>query len=364
LPEDSTYRGVVDPNVLAAEERLTLEANQSRVWSVTQLERYANCPFHFFARDILGLNLEEEHEEGLDARDRGSALHEILREFLLSRRERNLPAIQDIPEHELESVTADAIRTANQYFQSIASGHPFWRLDSERLLSEDQPGGSVFRKFIQRERELQPFDLRPRFFEVSFGGEGRAPKTPIDPILSRSEPVNIGGFKLRGKIDRIDVPRIEKDGTMKGKAFAIIDYKSGKETPSWSQIDRGLSLQLPLYLRVAEDLLRSHIPELKGVAALYQKLLTDDSKRKLGLAIKEYAEVAFEKLRGRNGYVESAEKLAEIIDATIMKAKAYVDGVASGHFPLANRDLMTQCQYCSYGTVCRVKEADEAGVLR
>ncbi|HET6403000.1 MAG TPA: PD-(D/E)XK nuclease family protein [Candidatus Kapabacteria bacterium] len=361
--EDSTFRGQVDPLLLDPEERAALEANQGRVWSVTQLERYANCPFHFFARDILALGETEDREEGLDARDRGSALHEILREFLLSRRERNLPAIQDIPEQELEAVTTDAIRTAERHFQTIASGHPFWRLDSERLLSEDQPGGNVFRRFIQREHELSPFELRPRFFEVSFGGQGRAPKTPIDPTLSRGEPVSMGGFKLRGKIDRIDVPKEWEDGTAAGDAFAIIDYKSGKETPSWSQIERGLSLQLPLYLRVAEDLLRSHIPELKGVAALYQKLLTDDAQRKLGLAIKSYSEVAFEKLKGRNGYVDSAEKLAEIIDTTIIKAKTYVDGVASGHFPLTEANLIKQCKTCPYGTVCRVREAEEAGVL-
>ncbi|HZK75622.1 MAG TPA: PD-(D/E)XK nuclease family protein [Candidatus Kapabacteria bacterium] len=361
--EDSAYRGRIDPAMLELNERSFLEANQSRVWSVTQLERYASCPFHFFARDILGLSEMQEREEGLDARDRGSALHEILRGFLLSRRERNQKAIQDIPDSELEAVTAEAIQAAEQHFQTIASGHPFWRLDSERLLSEDQPGGSPFRKFIQREHELR-FELRPRFFEVSFGGQGRAPKTPSDSILSQSEPVSIGGFKLRGKIDRIDIPKQLEDGSMQGDSFAIIDYKSGSKTATWPEIERGLSLQLPLYLKVAEDLLRSHIPGLKGVAALYQKLLDEGSPRKLGLAIKSYSLVAFEKLKGKNGYVDSYEKLAEVIDATIAMAKAYVDGVASGNFPLTKADLMNQCQYCPYGTVCRVKEADEAGVLR
>jgi len=361
---DSSYRGLLNPSLLAPEERAALEANQNRIWSVTQLERYANCPFHFFARDILSIGETDEREEGLDARDRGEALHEILRAFLLSRRERKLPAIQDVPEQEVEAITSDAIHAAKAHFRGIASGHPFWRLDSERLLSEDQPGGSVFQKFIERERELAPFEPRPRFFEVSFGGEGRAPKTPHDATLSRNEPISMGGFRLRGKIDRIDIPKELQDGSLDGDTFTIIDYKSGKETPSWSQIERGLSLQLPLYLRVAEDLLRSHIPELKGVAALYQKLLGENAERKLGLAIKPYTQVAFEKLKGRNGYVDSAEKLAEIIDATIIKAKAYVDGVAAGHFPLTSSDLIKQCKHCAYGTVCRVKEADEAGVLR
>ncbi len=363
-PEDSVYRGNVDPSMLTPEEQAALE--KSRVWSVTQLELYATCPFRFFARDVLSLGEEQELEEGLDARDRGSALHEVLRQFLISRREQNLPSIQDAPESELNTVYADARRLAQDHFKTIASEHPFWRLDSELLLSEDKPGGSILRKFINRERELAPYELRPRFFEVSFGGAGRAPKTPIDATLSRDAPMDLGGFALRGKIDRIDIPKERENGTLDGDAFAIIDYKSGKETPRWTDIERGLSLQLPLYLRVAEDLLRSHFPQLKGVAALYHKLLDPDSKRKLGLAVQSYTKKAFEELGKKNsgGLLESEDQLAEIIEQSVQKAKTYVEGVAAGQFPLIEADLIKNCAYCPYGSVCRVNEAEEAGVLR
>src|SRR5580704_15465798 len=106
-PEDSVYRGNVDPSLLTEEEKAALEYNKSRVWSVTQLELYAVCPFRFFARDVLGLGEEQEMEEGLDARDRGSALHEILRQFLISRRERKLLPLQEIPESELGAAYSD-----------------------------------------------------------------------------------------------------------------------------------------------------------------------------------------------------------------------------------------------------------------
>ncbi len=363
-PEDSMYRGVVDPLLLTTEEKSSLE--KSRVWSVTQLELYAMCPFRFFARDVLALGEEQEMEEGLDARDRGSALHEILRQFLISRRERKLPLIQDVAEADLGAVYAEARQLAEAHFKTIASDHPFWRLDSELLLSDDKPGGSVLWKFIKRERELAPYELRPRFFEVSFGGAGRAPKTPIDSTLSRDAAIDMGGFALRGKIDRIDLPKENADGTFEGDSFAIIDYKSGKETPRWSEIERGLSLQLPLYLRVAEDLLRSHFPELKGVAALYHKLLDPDSKRKLGLELQSYSKIAFEELSKKRtgGLLESEDQLAEIIEQAVAKAKTYVDGVAAGQFPLIEADLIKNCTYCPYGSVCRVHEAEDAGVLK
>lgn len=360
--EDTIHRGRVDPTLLRPGEAAALEANKARVWSVTQLERYANCPFHFFARDVLGLGVDEEQEEGLDARDKGSALHEILRQFLISRREQR--PIADVPEQEMNAVYEDARHIAERYFYEIGHDHPFWRLDAERLLSDEQPGGNIFRRFIDRERELGEYRLRPRFFEVSFGGAGRAEKSPHDPELSREEPVNLGGFQLRGKIDRIDLTQ-ENDGTIGSGLFNIIDYKSGKNIPSWKEMEERRSLQLPLYLRVAEDLLRSHYPELEGVAAaaaLYQKLAAEDAPRKLGLAVKSY-ENAFEKLRGK-GLLQSPEELKEFVDQTIAKAKQYVDGVAAGQFPFTRADLLKQCNYCAFGTVCRIEEAKEAGVLR
>jgi ATP-dependent helicase/nuclease subunit B len=365
-PEDSIYRGTVDPSLLTEAEKAFLEYNKSRVWSVTQLELYAMCPFRYFARDVLGLGEEQEMEEGLDARDRGSALHEVLRQFLISRREQNLPSIQDIPESELGAAYAEVRQLAEDHFKTIASEHPFWRLDSELLLSDNKPDGSILWKFIKKEKELGEFELRPKFFEVSFGGAGHAPKTPTDATLSRDAPIDLGGFALRGKIDRIDIPKQNDDGSLDGDVFSIIDYKSGKEIPRWSDIERGLSLQLPLYLRVAEDLLRSHFPELRGVAALYHKLLDPESKRKLGIALQSYTKKAFETLgtKRTGGLLESEDQLAEIIDQAVAKARTYVDGVAGGKFPLIEADLVKNCVHCPYGSVCRVNEAEEAGVLR
>jgi ATP-dependent helicase/DNAse subunit B len=341
------YRGTVEPLLLTEQERAVLEKNQSCVWSVTQLEMYANCP----------LGEPSEDEDGLDARERGSVLHEVLREFLTSRRERKLPAIQDLSEAELPEVYEDARKIANRRMDMVASDHPFWKLDAERLLPKKKEG-SVLWKFIARERALAPFHPRPEFFEVSFGGAGgkTGRVTERDDRLSRDEPVVIGGVAFRGQIDRIDVS---------DETFTIVDYKSGARTPTRAEIDRGLSLQLPLYLRVAEDLLRSHLPELTGVAALYHKVLEPESERKLGLAVRSYIQKSFEAVGGKKsgGYVETEEDLQNVIEATIAKARAYVEGISRGEFRLTQRDLVRNCEYCPYGAVCRVQEAIELDSL-
>ena len=193
---------------------------------------------------------------------------------------------------------------------------------------------------------------------MSFGAEnaqtGR--RSECDTELSQDAPVIAGGIRLRGKIDRIDTG----DNT-----FTLIDYKSGKQAHSYADIKRGLSLQLPLYLRAAEDLLRSHFPELKGVAALYHKVLEPESDRKLGLAVREYMTTSFETLKGRAGLIDSQEELSQLIEATIEKARSYVDGVASGKFPLTEKDLaQRQCSNCSFRSVCRVREAQDLNLLR
>ena len=359
--ELSIYRGNVTADLLTEQERRSLEYNKSRIWSITQLERYANCHFRFFAQDILGLREEVAVKDGVDALERGSALHEVFRELLSSRREQK--TIQDTPESELQEVNSQAREIAQNYFFSKSKSDPFWRIDAEHLIGDHNKEGGLLQKFIEKEYERREYELRPRFFEVSFGGFGRASKSPIDPELSSQEPVEIGGFKLRGKIDRIDISKDHQADDDQPGHFAVIDYKSGKTTPSRSKIERGLSLQLPLYLKVAEDLLRTHYPELKGVAALYHKVLDSESERKLGLALKEFAGTVFEKLKGRDGLIKTESELEELIEQTVRKAKGYVDGVASGQFPLVESDLTQACSYCPYNTVCRIQEAIQADVL-
>jgi ATP-dependent helicase/DNAse subunit B len=171
-------------------------------------------------------------------------------------------------------------------------------------------------------------------------------------------------MKFRGKIDRIDMDDA-------AGIFSVTDYKSGK-TASAKDIREGISLQLPLYLRIAEDLLRAHLgeKEMTGVAGIYHSLLGKESKHQLALGLHESAGKAFEgHKRGSNSKLaaelETIEELEAIIEKTIEFAKSYVEGITRGEFPLvkeANRE--TACRYCDYKKVCRVGEAMENGALR
>ncbi len=58
--------------------------------------------------------------------------------------------------------------------------------------------------------------------------------------VGATEGVDVGGLRVRGRIDRID-------GTPDGQGRFVLDYKSGG-IPSPSAIGTAEGLQLPLYL--------------------------------------------------------------------------------------------------------------------
>ena len=62
-------------------------------------------------------------------------------------------------------------------------------------------------------------------------------------------PYNTGKVKLRGKIDRIDLDE-------KNMKYSVIDYKTGSKAPLVKELREGFSLQLPVYLAAAGEMLK------------------------------------------------------------------------------------------------------------
>lgn len=64
--------------------------------SASGLDALRNCPYQFFAQQVLGLREEDELSEDLDKRDYGNWLHAVLHRFHLQRREMGLPANSEV----------------------------------------------------------------------------------------------------------------------------------------------------------------------------------------------------------------------------------------------------------------------------
>lgn len=196
--------------------------------SVSRLERFAGCPFSFFAE--YGLKAEERRLYQLHTPDLGSLFHEVL-ELFSNKLEEDSIQWKDLTKEK----TAALIETC------VDEAAP--RL-GDRILMKSAANKYLVRRLKRVSvkaawtlvQHLQMGDFTPAGYEVGFGLHEALP--PIVIELGDG-----GSLILNGKIDRVDL--LDAEGT---RYVKIIDYKSGNKTFSFQDIYYGLQLQLLIYL--------------------------------------------------------------------------------------------------------------------
>ncbi|MEP7236047.1 MAG: PD-(D/E)XK nuclease family protein, partial [Ignavibacteriota bacterium] len=191
----SEFSGVLPFDELTESERRSLLDFQSRVYSISQLETYAICPFRFFSKYVLKLQagLQKDTEEGMSPSERGIMLHDTLYRILTGLRERG-EELRSLSEEEFTRLGREILSEPGS--AAIQPNHPFRKLDLESVFEPPLPGIGILRKFIEAEREYASFITKPAFFEATFGL--KISKDKRDKSLYRPEPVEIGGIKFRG----------------------------------------------------------------------------------------------------------------------------------------------------------------------
>ncbi len=315
---------------------------RNTVFSVTQLESYGRCPFQYFAGRVLHLKVVSEIEGGLTPLERGGALHEILFEFFIQRRERGLQPLFTASDDEFQEAVAELLSLAKRKVDEFNISDIYWEVDKESLLGTPGRKG-VLHEFLDLERKRK-LDVAPAFFELAFGPKVSSRKR-TDPSVMYSQPITVGGARIRGKIDRVDT----------GKSFfTIIDYKTGATIARRKDIEQGMSLQLPVYLYAVEKILSEKLEsEMKGVAGIYYSL-TPPVREQIGLASDEHTGKAFLASRSRQ-IVQNDEDLKAIIDRAIQYVNQYVRCISEGEFPVEPKMPDKVCSYCDFRTVCRIQ---------
>jgi ATP-dependent helicase/DNAse subunit B len=191
-------------------ERFGLE---KLVIGATSLEDFFGCPFYYFQKHILGIERWEEPEAALsiDALDLGSLYHAILEDYYRSH---------------ASNIATVAEKHFGEFQRRGVTGYPtVWEVKKQIIVEE-------LGAFIERDRNAS-IGWRPTDFEKEFRG------------IAVASPV-----KLRGTIDRID----RSDD---GKRARILDYKTGRVPRNVrdDSLAGGETLQLPLYILAAENLL-------------------------------------------------------------------------------------------------------------
>lgn len=328
-------------NSLSDSSQKYLEKTSDKIYSITQLEKYAKCPFKYFADNILKLNVLEELEEGMTPIEKGSILHEVLFQFYIDRRQKQLPPLFECTDEQFAEAVNNLIELTRTKLDSLKTSDLLYFLEKELILGRGDSKG-IIQEFLNAERERK-LDVVPTYFEVAFGSRVGSAKL-TDPELSKKEPVIVGNIKVRGKIDRVEVGN---------GFFSVVDYKTGSKLDDFADIESGLALQLPIYLFAVEKILSEQNKHLKPAAATYYSLKIPVTE-KIALANSELKNKAFVQTRKQAAVLESEIELRQVIDKSIMYVNEYVGAIAKGEFPITTQEKMPKaCEYCSFDMICR-----------
>ncbi len=315
-----------------------------RYFSASELELYRRCPYRYFATHILRLRPLERAPLELSPLERGLLLHRIVYRFLRELQQRGqliarplrgeLPPLQTAPlDGELSELYERLREIAREELQHVRFEHPWFRLEAEQLLGTDeQPGILQYWLNSEYDRRRNRPEFEPVAFEFGFG---------MHPTMADPVPLAEHAW-LRGRIDRIELGRQGPEGAL---SIGVADYKSGPlhRYASSDDCQRGLHLQLPLYLWAAQQILARHyaLQVKPSFAAFYA--LRPHRDRHGGKA---------EKAEQIPVQLETAQ---DMLDKACEYAQDAVAQIRARIFPVAPAKR-TLCRACPYIALCRVKE--------
>ncbi len=283
------------------------EALASReVFSAGELEVYRSCPYRwFFERSLAPSTLDRE----IDAVEGGSIAHEILAQFY----ERwHAAGHSRVEQRTLDEALALHEEVARRVVAS--RGEPLSLAEVQRIRRAVR--GS--RMIIETDAAFLP-GYEPIAHEYRFGfGEDGEPT------------VDMGGFSLRGAIDRVD------SGP---EGLVVIDYKSST-TPVKKEIEEGSALQIALYAKVAQSAFGREV-----VAGLYRSLKPGTKPRgfhRMGLQGASFV---------KTDACLTMHDVSQLIDTAVEHAREAVEGIRSASIEPNPRDPKT-CKHCRARSVC------------
>lgn len=361
------YEGILTTENLSPKSQTSLENLRSKVYSVTDLETYAKCPFQYFVAKVLESKVKEDDvEDEPSSLEKGSLIHEVLYEFFKNCRTNEDLSIAQCSDETFEQATQqlDEVlysKSEDKRLQrsDVSEDNLFWKIEIEKQRV-------ALHKWLKAERSYD-LHVMPRYFEVSFGQT----QGIRDPELSCSEPISIGDVNMTGRIDRIDIG---------GGSYNVIDYKTGSSKILMNDILEGRSIQLPIYLQIVQKLLENRsITDSEPAAGLYHKIRLDECTVELGLGKDTYNDIAFRNFNGTewkhfsksrqliddelfdrrltrvNGYVQQyVESISNGIFPLITHVETFVDFEDEGDTPITPKDITKPCNYCAYKRICRV----------
>jgi RecB family exonuclease len=293
------------------------------VFSVTELEAYLACPYKWFVSRRLKT---DEIDKSLDARDKGTFCHEVLKQFYNSLiaqghqrvTEDNLPqALELLPETFRQTLEA-ALAGAGAW-----EGHPLVLANpSEQAAINSLLPGLL--ALIERDASFLP-GYHPAHMEYR---------------ISKEEPIEYAGVQVNGIVDRIDV-------NADGRAV-VLDYKMPKSLSDYG-MKKGATLPMYLQGAIYARLIQRQL-ELVPTAALYRSYTAVSTRGVYSSALIDPEDKALLSAQGLGKYDASSD-FSALLDAVEEKVATAMERLQAGDIAPAPA-YQKACSYCPVATFC------------
>lgn len=342
--------------------------------SATRLDLMNSCHFQYFLR--FGLGAKPRQRAAFRATDYGTFVHAVLEDTLRSAREEGTTLDNEAA---LELLSQGA---ADRYEREVLTGLEGETARFRYLFGRMKQAAMAVTRSVCA--ELAVSDFTPAAFELGFGPGKELPPVEVDNGVR----LRLGGF-----VDRVD--QWEHEGK---RYLRVVDYKTGKKSFDFSDVEDGRGLQMLLYLfaltREGEGLFGPgevvpagvlYVPARtplvdgeRGWSSEKVQQLRDRLLRRQGLVLDdpdvlaamertagEYRFLPVSGGRSGGDYLATRSQLDTLDDYITQALRSAAGGLAAGNIdadPYWHSADKNPCRWCDYRAACHF-EAD-CGDLR
>lgn len=327
VPEEFVPASLPRPQTVSVEDRSNVPYTGTKAeGGAGTLTLQSQCAFRAFASARLGAQDWDPAEVGLNPRQRGNLVHDVLHSVWGGPAKNGLQS-----SNELQALLAAGGREGLQAFV---------RQHVEKVMSGIS--ASIRDRMSQRYLELEAVRLTTLVTEWMVYESSRASFTVAE--TEQKTPVTVAGLALDLRLDRRDALG---DGTS-----VVIDYKTGEADPRRWATERPEDVQLPLY----------------AVFGAPQSPMKDPGGLVFGKVKVGEAEFSG-RVRDCNVFLPSAGPRHAMVknpltDQQLLEWRAVIEKLASdflaGRADVDPRDYPDTCEHCTLSGLCRVSE-DRAG---
>ncbi len=349
-------------------------------FSISELEKYAKCPYKYFSENILKITAPEVKDLKISYLEEGSLLHNILFKFYSyclknnesvinltlntkNKQQITLPAVSLVPS-KLNQYSTIILEMIKEELKNPIYDHPFISLQLKNYLEASPAKNKIIRWL---EAELQkissgwnflPFAFEEQIFTEFDKDDFTTTCLEANPEISASyKPI-----KILAKPDKIEISNCTSND-LPDYYVAITDYKlsSSSISNNIDIIEKKNSFQMPVYLKaIIKKFSETNNVDLKPAFAVYYKMNeeynVDKSTKNFAFVLLTIPDLVPDNFRPKRKTKDllllDNTTIDEILDNTLKEIFGIREKIIQGVFPI-KPDLQNICKYCVNDILCR-----------